>query len=54
MIELLFADGNPAGVKSVMTAMNLCHNYLRLPLVTVNRHIQLRIAKVMEELSKGS
>ena len=54
MIELLFADGNPAGVKSVMTAMNLCHNYLRLPLVSLNRHIQLRIAKSMEELSKRS
>lgn len=50
--ELLFADGNPAGVKSIMTGMNLCLNNLRLPLVPVNRNVQSRIAKAMEELAK--
>ncbi len=36
MIRLLFADGNPAGVKCVMHDMGLIQNELRLPLVPVS------------------
>jgi 4-hydroxy-tetrahydrodipicolinate synthase len=50
MIELLFADGNPAGVKAMLSIMNLCQNNLRLPLVPVNRNIYTRIQKAIEEL----
>ena len=32
-IRLLFADGNPAGVKFVLSEMGICANNLRLPLV---------------------
>jgi 4-hydroxy-tetrahydrodipicolinate synthase len=32
-IRLLFADGNPAGVKWVLHSMGICDNTLRLPLV---------------------
>ncbi|XZF12916.1 4-hydroxy-tetrahydrodipicolinate synthase [Chitinophagaceae bacterium MMS25-I14] len=32
-IRLLFADGNPAGVKFVLNEMSICKNTLRLPLV---------------------
>lgn len=35
IIRLLFADGNPAGVKCVMHDMGLIENELRLPLVPV-------------------
>ena len=35
IIRLLFADGNPAGVKCVMHDMGLIENELRLPLVRV-------------------
>lgn len=35
VIRLLFADGNPAGVKCVMHDMGLIENVLRLPLVPV-------------------
>ena len=37
MIGLLFADGNPGGIKAVMSIMNLCQNNLRLPLVPVEQ-----------------
>ncbi len=50
MIDLLFADGNPAGVKAMMSSMNLCQNTLRLPLVAANRSVQSRIVKAMEAL----
>lgn len=53
-IELLFADGNPAGVKAFMSVMNLCENNLRLPLVPVNKTIFSRIRKATEELKQGS
>lgn len=50
MIELLFVDGNPAGVKAMLSAMNLCQNTLRLPLVPVAKPIMARIQKAMEEV----
>jgi len=47
---LLFAEGSPAGIKAVMSNMNLCQNNLRLPLVPVSRSMQTRIARAMEAL----
>jgi len=52
MTELLFTDGNPAGVKAMLSIMNLCLNNLRLPLVAVNRTIYTRIQKAIEEVNK--
>jgi 4-hydroxy-tetrahydrodipicolinate synthase len=37
IIELLFAEGNPAGVKSLLNAMDLCKEFVRLPLVSVSQ-----------------
>ena len=39
-IQLIFADGNPAGIKCLMSHMGLCENVLRLPLVTVNGKVE--------------
>ena len=52
MTELLFIDGNPAGVKAMLSIMNLCQNNLRLPLVAVNRTIYTRIQKAIDEAGK--
>jgi 4-hydroxy-tetrahydrodipicolinate synthase len=49
MIELLFIDGNPSGVKAMLSIMNLCQNNLRLPLVPVSRTIYTRVQKAIEE-----
>jgi 4-hydroxy-tetrahydrodipicolinate synthase len=35
-IDLLFAEGNPSGVKAVLKQMGLCENVVRLPLVPVS------------------
>jgi len=51
--ELLFTDGNPAGVKAMLNIMNLCQNSLRLPLVPVNRAIYSRIQKAIDEVNKS-
>jgi 4-hydroxy-tetrahydrodipicolinate synthase len=50
MIELLFIDGSPAGVKAMLNVMNLCQNNLRLPLVPVSRTIYSRIQKAIDEV----
>ncbi len=53
MIELLFIEGNPAGVKAMLSIMNLSTNNLRLPLVPVSRAIYTRIQKAVEEAGKS-
>lgn len=50
MIELLFIDGNPSGVKAMLSIMDLCQNNLRLPLVPVSKTIYTRIQKAIEEV----
>lgn len=39
MNGLIFADGNPAGIKALMAHARLCKNVLRLPLVPVNDNV---------------
>ena len=50
MNQLIFADGNPAGIKCLMSHMGLCENVLRLPLVTVNDKVEDDIIKEWKEL----
>jgi 4-hydroxy-tetrahydrodipicolinate synthase len=50
MIELLFIDGSPSGVKAMLNVMNLCQNTVRLPLVPVSRTIYSRIQKAIDEI----
>jgi len=52
-IELLFADGNPSGVKAFMSVLNLCENIVRLPLVPVSQAVFTKIQKAAEELKLG-
>lgn len=40
MNGLIFADGNPAGIKSLMAHIGLCKNVLRLPLVPVSETVR--------------
>jgi len=47
MIQLLFIEGNPAGVKEVLQQLDICDNYLRLPLVPVSQIVSERMRRVM-------
>ena len=51
MNQLIFADGNPAGIKCLMSQMGLCQNVLRLPLVPVNEKVAIDIAEEWKHLS---
>ena len=50
MNQLIFADGNPAGIKCLMSHMGLCKNVLRLPLVKVNEMVAVDIVEEWNEL----
>ncbi|PKP54057.1 MAG: 4-hydroxy-tetrahydrodipicolinate synthase [Bacteroidetes bacterium HGW-Bacteroidetes-1] len=43
MYELLFSEGNPAGIKALMSLMGLCKEFHRLPLVPVTKSTKERI-----------
>ncbi|MFT3753504.1 MAG: 4-hydroxy-tetrahydrodipicolinate synthase [Paludibacter sp.] len=51
LIELLFVEGNPAGVKSMLAVMGMVENKLRLPLVpnTIKTYEKIRV--VLNELN---
>lgn len=53
MIELLFIEGNPSGVKAMLSSMNICQNNLRLPLVPVSRPVYTKIQKAIDEVNKS-
>ncbi len=50
LIELLFVEGNPAGVKSMLAVMGFIENKLRLPLVPNTIKTYEKIRKVLNEL----
>jgi 4-hydroxy-tetrahydrodipicolinate synthase len=49
IISAIFADGNPAGIKAALDIMGLCSNNLRLPLVKVNKSVNLLLHNLIEE-----
>lgn len=46
--HLLFAEGNPAGIKTMLSQMGIISNYLRLPLVPCTQLLQ---EEILEELT---
>ncbi len=51
LYNLLFVDGNPAGVKCLLNAMGFIENELRLPLVPTRLDTLRRISQVLKNLS---
>lgn len=51
LFDLLFVDGNPAGVKSMLNAMGFIENKLRLPLVPTRITTYEKIRQVLEGLN---
>ncbi len=47
LIELLFKEGNPAGVKAACAAMGLCTPHVRLPLADATPALQHQINEVL-------
>ena len=51
-IDMIFEQGNPAGVKEIFKTLNLSENTVRLPLVTVNNDLANRLETFTKNLSK--
>ncbi|MEE1068926.1 MAG: 4-hydroxy-tetrahydrodipicolinate synthase [Paludibacteraceae bacterium] len=47
MVKLLFAEGNPVGIKAVLTQKEIIQNYLRLPLVPASKELTNNIAALL-------
>lgn len=52
MNGLIFADGNPAGIKALLAHRGLCKNVLRLPLVPTSEKVRLDIENECDNLLK--
>jgi dihydrodipicolinate synthase len=50
LIRLIFAEGNPCGVKTVLAEMGIIKNHLRLPLIKASENLQERIKTEMKNL----
>lgn len=50
LIQLLFADGSPGGIKYVMHKKGLCAGYLRLPLWEISEEVKRKIDEELERL----
>jgi 4-hydroxy-tetrahydrodipicolinate synthase len=48
--QSIYVDGNPAGVKGLLSVMNICSEYLRLPLVNVNKTALNRFEILLKEV----
>jgi 4-hydroxy-tetrahydrodipicolinate synthase len=48
IIDALFEDGNPAGVKAALEIMGIVNNNLRLPLVKANKATYNKLASLIE------
>lgn len=50
-IDMIFEQGNPAGIKEVFKVLGLCENTVRLPLVNVNADLAARLEGFVKKLS---
>ncbi|MBY0487454.1 MAG: 4-hydroxy-tetrahydrodipicolinate synthase [Flavobacteriaceae bacterium] len=49
-IDMIFEQGNPAGIKEVHKKLGLSENTVRLPLVNVNQDLAERLSKFVDNL----
>jgi len=48
IIDLLFVDGNPAGIKATLEIMGIIGNKLRLPMVPILHEVYLKLAQSID------
>ncbi|WP_397362502.1 4-hydroxy-tetrahydrodipicolinate synthase [Olleya sp. R77988] len=53
IIDLIFEENNPAGIKAVLNNLNLCNKTVRLPLVKATDQLQNKIDDFMSNFYKS-
>lgn len=49
----IYGDGNPGGIKVLLSHLGLCQNVVRLPLAPVNKQVEENIKMLASELQLG-
>ncbi len=50
IIDQLFIEGSPAGVKAALNILNICENQVRLPLTTVSRTTYAKLTELIRSI----
>jgi 4-hydroxy-tetrahydrodipicolinate synthase len=50
-IDMIFEQGNPAGIKEVFKSLGLCENTVRLPLVNVDENLASRLHQFTNKIA---
>ncbi|AGD98112.1 dihydrodipicolinate synthase [Blattabacterium sp. (Blatta orientalis) str. Tarazona] len=45
MIELIYEEGNPTGIKTLLKVLKICNSYVRLPLINGTSFLEKKIKK---------
>lgn len=53
-MDLIFQEGNPAGIKAVFETLGLCKAHVRLPLVEATTDLKVKIAGFVKQFSNIS
>jgi len=51
IVKLLFLEGNPTGIKELMSQLSFCSNILRLPLLSASDELSKKILKNLKEIN---
>lgn len=51
-IDMIFEQGNPAGIKEVFQSLGIADNTVRLPLVSVDEYLSVRIHEFVKKINK--
>jgi 4-hydroxy-tetrahydrodipicolinate synthase len=51
VMDLIFKEGNPAGIKELLQHMGICKNHLRLPLTNVSKSLSQEIYQAVSEIA---
>lgn len=50
LIPLLFAEGSPSGIKCALKYLDICDDYVRLPLFAISKSLGSKIISVCEQI----
>jgi 4-hydroxy-tetrahydrodipicolinate synthase len=53
-IDLIFEEGNPAGIKEVFKLLGIAENYVRLPLVSASAGLSAKLASKVSKINNFS
>ncbi len=53
IIDFIFEEGNPAGIKALLSHLGICKPYVRLPLVKASQELQEKIASEAKDFNES-